>query len=803
MEENRSWRAQWVWMESKEPGRQSVTAGVASGTAGVGGQGNELVYFRRSFQLGSTAGMQLSLDVSADSRYRLYMNGHSICTGPARGDLRTHYYETVDLAPYLQAGTNTLAIKVLHYAAGSPRPSAVPSAPTGALLVEGSVRDSQGNEVERLDTGAGGWRCLQDAAIRFLPESYTCVGGGEEVDGSLLPHGWQLPVYSDDGWQHVHALGLAYWENDGFLQPWQLASRTIPFMFERERDFVRTMRASRDGIAMEHPASAASEGGSAWLYVAANRTVEIELDAGELTTGFLQLATSGGAGSRIHFLCSECYQAPDGTKGMRDEPEGQVLHGYTECYMPAGLAEEEYETFLFRTFRFVRLEVATGNEPLAILRASYRETGYPLDVRGTFAASDASLAPLWEVSVRTLQRCMHEGYYDCPFYEQLQYSMDTRLQALFTYPISGDGRLARKAIYEFHSSLQPSGMLLSRYPSIQPQVIPGFALYWIMMVHDYLMYAGDLAHAAFYRPTIDAVLAWFERRVGTDGLVGAAPRAYWSYVDWVKEWEPTRGAPDASGPLAVYNLMYAKALQAAADVNRRTGRAETAAEYEARASRITAAVNRSCWSEAHGLYRDGPQLGTYSQHAQIWAILAGAVQGERAKQLSDRLLDDPALLQVSYSMGFFLFRALATAGNYGRSFALWDRWRQQIALHLTTWLEDPVTQRSECHAWGAVPLYEFTSEILGVKPLEPGFAKIGIAPQPGPLAWASGTVMAGEAAIEVSWRVDGKGSFELAVAGLDGREAEIRLPDGTVHIVSQTGEAIFACMLEHDHMEVN
>lgn len=40
------------------------------------------------------------------------MNGTPACWGSARGDLRSWYYETVDIAPLLHAGRNTLAVQV-------------------------------------------------------------------------------------------------------------------------------------------------------------------------------------------------------------------------------------------------------------------------------------------------------------------------------------------------------------------------------------------------------------------------------------------------------------------------------------------------------------------------------------------------------------------------------------------------------------------------------------------------------------------------------------------------------------------
>lgn len=210
-----------------------------------------------------------------------------------------------------------------------------------------------------------------------------------------------------------------------------------------------------------------------------------ELDAGELTTGYLNLSIDGGRGAVIKVLSSECYEDyKEGSysKKIRDDSTG-VLRGDYDIIEPAG-KNINYETFWFRTFRFIRVEISTGSEELILKGIHYNETGYPLEIKGTYQSSDPTHSKLWDISIRTLKRCMHETYEDCPYYEQLQYAMDSRLQMLFTYQLSNDDRLARKCIEDFHSSLTSDGLLQARYPSVARQIIPGFCLHFVYMLED-------------------------------------------------------------------------------------------------------------------------------------------------------------------------------------------------------------------------------------------------------------------------------------------------------------------------------
>ena len=67
---------------------------------------------------------------------------------------------------------------------------------------------------------------------------------------------------------------------------------------------------------------------------------------------------------------------------------------------------EVYEPFWFRTFRFIRFEMKTYEEPLVLRNFTYTETGYPLNVQTKADASDERFKKIWEISERTLRCCM-------------------------------------------------------------------------------------------------------------------------------------------------------------------------------------------------------------------------------------------------------------------------------------------------------------------------------------------------------------------------------------------------------------
>ena len=739
----------------------------------------ETTYFKLLFNVPDIVGAKANIVVAANSRFCLYVNGQAVLNGPCKGAEWYQFCDKPDITPYLKAGVNVLAVKVaafpnflrLRADRSNWGPTSVMTDACGTLLLlDGMVTLADGATVS-LSTKDADWHCRADDAISWHHEEMTWLAGCfEDVDGTRLPHGWTEHAEMGEGFtKAIIARGNSI--EYGEFTKLMLFERPIPFLLREKHPALTALpgtgelRFGTDGTAICPP----------------HTTQTIVLEAPRLTTAYVALRTEGGQGSVVTLSYSEGYVQRDDTgreyKKHRKDTSG-VFQGVIDTYRPGGGAET-YEPFWFRTLMLLKIEVTTTDEALTIRLPELTETRYPLECRAE-AASGAQdwVKPVWDISLRTLQLCMHETYEDCPFYEQLQYIMDTRLQILFTYAVGNDTRMAKRTIHDFHSSMLPEGICQSRYPAMSPQVIPVFALHWVLMLHDYAEETGDLAFVEPYIPSVERIFEWFRSRKNELGL--AAKLEYWDFADWADEWK--NGIPNAAradmGVSTINNLCYAYVMQMMAPVFTRLGMDTLAARYANEARDVLSAVRTHCWSNERQLLREAPDLEEYSQHAQMWAVLCGLFTGGEAQAIMHKTLTDKSLVQCSFVMQFYLFRALEAAGIYESTEHQWELWRGLLNEGLSTVPEIPGPYtRSDCHAWGALMLYEFPRKALGVTILEPGYAKVQIKPIALYLQSASGTVPTPHGAVSVDWESNG-GRFCLRAE--TPVPARIVLPDGNV-----------------------
>ncbi len=175
---NNSWQALWITVP----------------TATSDGYG--VYVFRKSVDLPSKPA-KFVIHVSADNRYKLYVNEKFVSLGPARGDLSHWNYETVDISPYLKVGKNIIAAQVWNE--GTYRPEAQISYRTGFILQGATSKESVLNTITT-------WLCEQDRSFAPLPfqvKAYYVSGPGEIRTMANGLKNWQSESFNDSNWQQA------------------------------------------------------------------------------------------------------------------------------------------------------------------------------------------------------------------------------------------------------------------------------------------------------------------------------------------------------------------------------------------------------------------------------------------------------------------------------------------------------------------------------------------------------------------------------------------------------------------------
>ncbi len=721
-----------------------------------------VLHFRRAVDLGA-APASYPVRVSADNRFVLYVNGQRVGDGPARSDLAHWRYERFDLAPLLHAGRNQITATVWNW--GIFAPIAQMSDRT-AFLLESEATGAEGAstpegwqvEIER------GHRALDRSSVHM--ETYMAAGPGEEIDAAAYDWDWQSASDSSSDWVAVATpmrdslsggVNLAHSADTTGDNSWGLVPDGLPHMEFEVTSAGETVRV--DGANGAGEKADLRPFPSEPVTVPAGSHVHILLDRKTLTTAYPVLTVSGGKGSKIWLTYSEALYDKQMHKGDRNDVDDRTAHGLKDSFLPDGGADRVFEPLWWRTWRYLDLEIETGSESLNLNSLDARFTAYPFEERATFQSPDAQLSDIWKISWRTARLDAHETYMDTPYYEQLQYVGDTRIQALISYAVAGDDRLARQALEAFDDSRFPDGITRSRYPSSLAQTIPTFSLLWIGMVRDYWRYRPDPEPARRSLEGTRTVLDWFAGYEQPDGLLKELP--WWSFIDWV----PSGTIPtyDGHGESCVTTLEYLGALDDALALETGLGDPMRASRYEARLAHVRSGLYNKCWNAKRGLLADTPEQNGFSQQANILGVLYDVVPKERQEAVLRKVMAiEPGttpggVLSASYYFRFYLARALEHAGMADEYLNSIEPWRQLLALHFSTWPEIPGDTRSDSHAWTAHPIYDLLTLVAGIEPASPGFATVRIAPHMGSLPSLAATYPHPEGMIQVKYDRVGTG----------------------------------------------
>ncbi|MBO5339255.1 MAG: hypothetical protein J6A96_06100 [Clostridia bacterium] len=716
----------------------------------AGASDNATYYFKKSFTLDRLDKAQI--EISAQARYKLYINGRFVACGPCKGTREKTYFDSLNVTSYLKLGENEIFCEVLQLVADDMQGKMSP--------IEGVLRVGAMLLVCALKCGS--FRLATDSSwmVAKAPVKHISACSCYSAATRELHDKTVSPVYENAKEQ----TGVSNAEVDhywwGSTNKCFLYERPIPML-----DFSdKTSIVKYDGEFFE---------------------------AEYLTFGFPTFKVSGKGTVRLYYF--ECFTEIQGkTNNVRTD---RSLDFTKEMYDEVTVdGEAIFEPFWFRCFRFIKPEF-TGDVSVELINMT--EVNYPMFPRTDYDFGNKKDNKLWKISVRTLQRCMHETYEDCPFYEQLQYCMDTSTQMVFNYQLTDDDRLARKAMDDFASAQLANGLMPSRTPSVGDQHIPTFQFYFIFMVYAHYTRFGDCELVRKHLRAIDGVCEWFANHINDDGVVGQSK--YWNFVDWATPWGYVENENDGGVPVGIhggviglYNPMMAYFLQCAAKLNYVCGRVDVANEYLAAAEMLKKNTEKYFYDKEKGLYADNLEHTKYSQHMQTWCVLSGTATGKKAKKIMKNALTLEA--KATYAFAYFYFRALEVCHMYDKTKEMMDSYRGLLKLNCTTVPETPTYSRSDCHAWGALAIYEFSATVLGVRTYDVNEKSVAIKPYIKGRKYAHGTVSSIAGDITVSWKKDGD-VFKIDIESKNDKVKKyITLPNGET-VVTSKKKATYKCKI--------
>ncbi len=760
-----SWAQRQVWPKADNKWNQQIWDAKWILHPSANARDYGVFLFRKSFEL-HTPAPEFIIHLSADNRYRLFVNGRRILEGPARSDPNHWFYESIDIGPLLKTGKNQLAVQVWNM--GSYMPHAQMSVKTG-LIIQGE------GSVESLVNTNTSWKVTRDMAFKPLAQAGTgtVVGPGDSFDASLHPFNWESVYFDDSLWQNAGMVGNGIPAGVFGSWDWQLTPRPIPFMDSDTVKFQKVVRTENIRLSPEVREKLN------WV-IPANTRCRILLDNRVLTNAYPRMTVSNGKGARIQLEYAEALYDENNEKGNRQEITGKkIKQAFKDQWTVGGGEFREFTTLWFRTYRYVELDIQTASEALEIENFDGIYTAYPFQELAQIKIDHPFVRDIWETGWRTARLCAGETYYDCPYYEQLQYVGDTRIQALISLYVSGDDRLMRNAIRQFAQSQLPNGLTQSRYPSGRMQIIPTFSLIWVSMIYDYWMHRDDEAFIKQYLHQIGNVLNWYDQHLNSRNLLDNM--SWWNFVDWsFGEWSPHKpigGVPQNGyqGETTLISLQYAYTLQLAEKIFAYFDQEERAKQCQHQAEQVLSAVMASSWDKERRMLQDAPGQNVFSQHTQALAILCGLFSNTEAKSLFKRMTNTEAIIPCTYYFRFYLNRVMDEL-NLGQDYL--DglvHWKQMLDLGLTTFAETPEPTRSDCHAWSASPNYDLLAFIAGIKPGSPGFKTVLVQPDPGNLKYLDVKVPHPEGLIHLKMTLNKNNEYDVSVALPQGVNGEFLL----------------------------
>jgi hypothetical protein len=721
--------AGWIWIDLQDRNRQ-----------------NQYAQFRQEFDLPEAPGAA-ALRVSVDSNFVAWVNGAFVGCGQFADFPDQRTFSTMEVAAHLKPGKNVLGILV-HYC-GVDHFSYLPG-DAGLwfeLEFDGQISLASGERVHcRPSPGY-----FQDGTARVSAQRGFTFNYDAAHDDD-----WRSRNYTEDStWRAavmiasgpapkarpVQMLELRPPINasiiaQGLLKRSGAPDRTVAE--QMQQDFLSSRR-SWELFERFPPNSAPA---TFPLHLSAARLdgadgIYVVIDLGRIECGFPLLWLNSTGACVIDMSFGEHLD----DLRVRSHIGGRNF----ACRYTARPGVQRFEHYLDRyAARFIELHITQLKQTLELRYAGLIPAEYPVSFAGEFEAADSLANQIWLTCRRTLHLCMHEHYEDCPLREQALYANDSRNQMLCGYYAFGGTEFARASLELLGRSTGPDGFQELCAPMKCPITIPSFTLVWFLAMNDYLMYSGDSEFIEAMLPLTKRMLQRQFEALRDDLLPCPTGERYWHFYDWAPRLDGheagKRIVADSMRLEAPLNCFFVLALEAAANMARYAGDSQFADQCQRVAQTLRPAIHRAFWNPQAAAYNtrldDGP-TSTLAELTQALAILAGVgddtIRGELRRKL---MSGSSGMTPTTLSQSLYKFEAILldeSCGRFVRDKIIED-WSRMLFAGATSFWEtsaggwDFNHAASLCHGWSAIPLYFLSAYGLGIRPMDPGFARVAVNP---------------------------------------------------------------------------
>lgn len=477
----------------------------------------------------------------------------------------------------------------------------------------------------------------------------------------------------------------------------------------------------------------------------------------------------------VTFRCAERTPVYVGFGESLPEAEGVGVHSTCAAQLPRKVLKTiepggaNRMTFPAQGFRFVSIHLVDLVAPVSVdelrVKALFAFRGY----EGDFRCSDRRLQRIWHTSAYTARLCSRED----AFWDGIKRDR---------HGWYGDARICKETVDNAFFDPRPSVGMMKKLPTESwVNGIPHFSFDCIAMLRQHLLFYGvhtSELHDVFGR--VRALLKWVQSsQTGRGGLLtrrdGVDYQFGIGFIDWSQQ--PLGGTFEE---LSWLQFAYIEGLRNAADVAGWLGAPSLAAEYRSEARRLGRIALRKYWDPRTGFHHTlneaakGPwkmphepglhhrlsyvekvRLGPSgpSRQANARAVFAGMCDGDddRKALLASQVFGNPKVQEIITPFyRYYENAARAACGDPvgalldmraylgdmvcdNDAATVWESYEPEVKgriarLSLNAW------PKSLCHGWGSGLVGLAAKYLLGVEPVEPGYASVRIR-EPAALPW--------------------------------------------------------------------